>query len=69
MSRNTRIEFALRGLLDAVHVPDANCSCHVRAPCTDCYNHGELRAAAAEARSALQYEIATAKGGLPEASP
>ena len=32
---------------DAVTIPRTNCSCHISAPCNDCYEWGALRETAA----------------------
>ena len=38
---------------DAVTIPRTNCSCHISAPCNDCYEWGELRETASETKKLL----------------
>lgn len=61
---------ALQLLLDNTdHAPDANCSCHLSAPCGDCTDYGGLREAIEEANAALAaHGQAAADTGIP-ASP
>lgn len=44
---------ALERLLEVIDVPDANCSCHLAAPCGDCVEFGGLREAVSEARAVV----------------
>lgn len=44
---------AIERLLELIYVPDANCSCHVSAPCGDCVQYGGLREAESEARAVI----------------
>jgi hypothetical protein len=37
----------------AVTIPRTNCSCHISAPCNDCYEWGELRETASETKKLL----------------
>ncbi len=45
---------ALTDLLDLQSVPDANCSCHLSSPCSDCVEYVALRESIADANKALQ---------------
>lgn len=33
----------LEEFVENVYVPDANCSCHLAPPCSDCVEHGHIR--------------------------
>lgn len=44
---------ACKLLLQTVDVPEANCSCHIAPPCSDCVEHGGLREAIEYAKSAI----------------
>ena len=39
---------------DAVNIPRTNCSCHISAPCNDCYEWGALRETAAVTKRLLE---------------
>lgn len=41
----------ISGLLGEIVVPDANCSCHISAPCGDCERWADTREAVAEAEA------------------
>lgn len=50
-----RKDGALQELLDATdEPPEANCSCHMSPPCSDCIDFGHIREAIATARAALK---------------
>jgi hypothetical protein len=56
----SRLLSALLGLLDVVDAPpEANCSCNIAPPCSDCVEHSALREALADARIA----VGLAEGG------
>lgn len=38
----------------AVTIPRTNCSCHISAPCNDCYEWSELRETASETKKLLE---------------
>lgn len=56
-ARADALETALRALLDCTEPPpDANCSCHIRPPCSDCVNYAALREALDLARTAMRID-------------
>lgn len=38
-----RLSATMEDMIDAIGVPDANCSCHLHPPCGDCVEYGHLR--------------------------
>ena len=56
-TRVAALETALQALLDCIETPpDANCSCHISPPCSDCVEYAGLRAALDLARTAMRIE-------------
>lgn len=56
-TRVDALETALQALLDCVgEPPDANCSCHIAPPCSDCVEHAALREALGLARTAMRID-------------
>lgn len=49
---------ALQQVVEAVEVPEANCSCHLSPPCSDCVDNGFLR----EVMASVNAAIAKAEG-------
>ena len=48
-----RLREALEVMLDATIAPDANCSCHIAPPCSDCVEFSMIREAREQAKAAL----------------
>lgn len=44
---------ALRGLMEVTEPPEANCSCHIAPPCSDCVDYAAVREAHEVARAAI----------------
>jgi hypothetical protein len=57
-----RLEGVVEAFVETINVPEANCSCHVAAPCSDCVEYAYSRELVKEARAAIDAARA-AEGG------
>lgn len=60
MEANARVMVAAPSMMDLleefvenVYVPDANCSCHLAPPCSDCVEHGHIREILSNAKALI----------------
>ena len=56
-----RLEGVVEAFVETINVPEANCSCHIAAPCSDCVEYAHSRGLVAEARAAI--DAARREGG------
>jgi hypothetical protein len=59
-----RLEGVVETFIETINVPEANCSCHISAPCDDCFLYGYTRDVVREARTILDAARAKEGGAL-----
>lgn len=50
----SNLAMACQDIINNVHIPDRQCSCHICPPCSDCIEYGALRQAVDDAKQAMK---------------